>query len=670
MITNRPSLRWIGAFFFALLAFAAALLTHQPLTAQTSAEDANDAGTIILPIGNNHAQTFGSIRYLITETQALDADAVLAQRDAFKPVASPWIDFGDQDGAVWLLTTVRNDQVRSGEWMIDVQRPFVDELLVQKVTESGARETLLAVDGDTHFDDRPVVSQYLVAPLFMEAGETAQILVGMRSSTGSWMPLTFATPERMRTAHMQEARFNWIINGAIGALALVALAMGRLVGWRLALGFAAYALAGALFVANNEGYLHRFVLPDVAWLYQPLNFVLLPVMALAALHFAKLFAELKERRPRLALGVTMLQILLAVLAIIAALFWRSSIPQAMVLGAVPIAALVYVLVGVGAWRDRVLGALPFLLGTLALALTIAVMAAVLLAPGRFAMTVALDYFHITLLFEALAFFIAILVRMLAMQRDLNRSLQAEVAATNEKLALAEQLQQSRSRYDAARDKAESMRARLASTTHDLQQPMISLRQGLQRLASRDDEASGKLAAALDYLEAVTATGLADSTPEDDQQAGEKPDEGAESFAASVVLDNCAAMFRSEAEARGAELRIRPSKAKVHTDPVALMRAVSNLVSNALKHASPSKVLIAAQERETHVLVRVIDNGKGMDEAQLAQLTQAYAKGDDSDGQGLGLALVQEFAQSPGHDLNIQSKPGMGTCFALRVPLAH
>ncbi len=636
---------------------------------QSSAQIEPVAGehVIVLPHGNNHAQTFGNIQYLITDEQNLNAEAALKRRDEFQAVTNAWIDFGELDGSLWLLTNVRNDSGRAGEWMIDVQRPFVDELLVAKVGSATISQTLLSADGEIPFDARPVVSQYLVAPLEMEAGETAEILVGMRSSTGTWLPLTFATPERMRTAHMQEARFNWTINGAILALALVALVMGRLVGRRLALGFAAYAFTGAMFVANNEGYLHRFVFPEAAWLYQPLNFVLLPVMAIAALHFAKLFAELPHRRPKLARSISALQALLGVLAIAAAFFWRNSGPQTMIVGAVPIAALAYVVVGIGAWRDRVLGALPFLLGTLALATTIAFMAAVLAFPGSLALTVALDYFHATLLFEALAFFIAILVRMLAMQRDLNRSLEAEVAVTREKLQLAEQLQQSRSRYDAARDKAEAMRARLASTTHDLQQPMISLRQGLQRLASSDDEASGKLAAALDYLEAVTATGLAESTPEDRALAGEKPDEGAESFPASVVLDNCAAMFRTEAESREVELRIRPSDVQVYTDPVALMRAVSNLVSNALKHASPRKVMIAAQARKDHVIMRVIDDGTGMREEQLATLTRAYAKGDDSEGQGLGLALVQEFAASPGHDLAIRSQPGKGTCFALKVP---
>ena len=620
----------------------------------------NQPEAIVLPQGNNHAQALDRVRFLISNDTELDVDAAVASQADFQANTQEWIDFGEVDGSLWLLARVRNDSGSAGEWMIDIQRPFTDELRVEKLSADGSREVLLDVDHHTHFDERPVVSQYLIAPLRMEAGEEADILVGLRSSTGTWLPLTFATAERMRTAHMQEARFNWIINGAILALVIVALAMGRLVGWRLALGFAAYSALGALFVANNEGYLHRSVLPQAPWAYQPLNLVLLPLMAVAALQFSKLFANLPERRSQWARGITLFQLALVVLAFVAHLLWDNQAVRALVLAAIPLAALVYVAVGMSAWRARVLGGFPFLLGTLALALTIAFMAAVLAFPGSLALTVALDYFHATLLFEALAFFIAIVVRMLAIQR-------AEIEATREKLALAEALEQSRARYDAARDKAETMRSRLASTSHDLQQPMVALRQGLKRIADRDAEASGKLSAALDYLEAVTTSGLADSEPEEHPLAGEKPDEGMEDFPLSVVLNNCSAMFRNEAEAKGIELRLRSSDIQVRADPVALMRAVSNLVSNALKHAEASAILIAAQPRTDHVLIRVIDNGKGMSEAELSYLIEAYAKGDGSEGHGLGLALVHEFAALPGHDLTVRSTPGRGTGFALKVP---
>lgn len=648
-----------------MAAFLMALAALFPASAQEPRSGGSEA--VELPSGNAHAQPFGQMRYYIGEGDTLDPSRPLSARAEFKQVDTPWIDFGDLDRPVWLLVQVHNPSSRAGEWVIDIQRPFVDELVVAKVDDAAITRTLLDIEHSTPFSARPVASQYLVAPLAMDGGETSEILIGMRSSTGSWMPVTFATPERMRTAHMQEARFNWTINGAILALVVAAIFMGRLVGWPLALGFAGYAGLSALFVANNEGYLHRFVFPEAMWLYEPINLVLLCGMMIALLQFARTFADLKASHPRFARAVKFLQVGLGVLLAFSLFAWQLDALRWLIFALVPVAALTYLAIAVLAWRSKVLGAVPFIAGSAAIAFTVAVMAAVLLMPGEVPMTIALDYLHATLLFESLAFFIAIVVRMLAMQQDLNRSLSAEVAATREKLELANALQESRSRYDAARGAAETMRARLQSTSHDLQQPMIALRQNLSRIANRDAEAAGKLESALDYLEAVTASGLAEEPEGDDPLAGEKPAEGAETFPASLVLRNVAAMFRGEADKAGIALRIEPGEASVHTDPVGLMRAVSNLVSNALKHSGASEIVIAARQSGEKTQIAVGDDGKGMSEEQIAAFGKPGAKGAGSGGHGLGLALVHDFVSAPGHALSVESAPGEGTRFIIEIP---
>lgn len=656
--------RAIHAAVLLLLMSAAAWLA--PAYAQDHAGTEKGAEAAQLPIGNNHLQPFDNLRYLILDSKALDPDAAIAKRGEFLPLDNPWVDFGDQEGAVWLLVSVENPNDQPGEWMIDIQRPFADELLVQKRALGAPPKTLLSASRTTHFDERPVVSQYLVAPLWMEAGESAEILVGLRSSTGSWMPLTFATPERMRTAHMQEARFNWLINGAMVVLVIVAIAMGRLVGWPLVSAFAAYVGLSALFVANNEGYLHRFVWPGNMGAYEPANLLLLTGMMIALLQFARLFAGLGECHPRANRAVRALQIVLCAAAVLSAFFWRYDAMRWAVFAHVPLVAFAYFWIAILAWKEKVLGALPFLAGSAAIVFTVASMSAVLLVPGRFPMTVALDYFHATVLFEGLAFLIAILVRMLAMQRDLNRSLQAEVDATQEKLELAEALQESRNRYDEARNHAKGLKARLASTSHDLQQPLLSLRRGLEDVASRDPAAASSLHAALTYLEGVTESGLSETVPEN-SLSGEKPDEGVEAFPASLVIANCSAMFRAEAHDAGVEVRTRACEALIITEPIEIMRATSNLVSNALKHAQATKLLIAMQPRTDHVLLRVIDDGCGMDEAELARLSAKHAKSDSSEGHGLGLHLVREFAARPGHEFVLRSVKHRGSCMTLRIP---
>lgn len=659
------------AFFLAMRlrqafsVFVMALAALMTIPGEARAQSEPERAPVALPQGNAHLQPFEALTYLITTETELNAEAAFARRTEFLPVTSPWVDFGEQDGAVWLLVAVKNTGERGGEWMVDIQRPFVDDLSVTKISPDGANETLLAFDRSKPFSERPVVSQYLVAPLWMEAGEQAHILVGLTSSTGSWIPLTFATPERMRTAHMQEARFNWIINGAMIALVIVALAMGRLVGWPLVLAYASYASLSALFVANNEGYLHRFVWPENMGAYEPANLLFLIGMMLALLQFASLFAGLKSNYPRAHRATVILSAALVGLGAASALFWQSDTMRWLVFLAVPFVALTYIAIAVLAWRARVLGAVPFIAGSLAIAFTVLTIAAILLTPGQLPLTVALDYFHATVLFESLAFLVAILVRMLAIQADLNRSLEAEVATAREKLALSQALQSSNQRYDKARELADSLRARMVSTSHDLQQPLVSLRQSLERLGQHDPEASRATKAALDYLQKVTSSGL--EVTQEDPLAGEKPQDGRETFPVSLVFSSCSNMFRAEAQVAGIDLRVRPSPLTVTTDPIDLMRALSNLIANALKHSDGNRILVAAQERNEHVLIRVIDNGKGLEEREIERSLRAFAKGEKSDGHGLGLHLVWGYGEELGHDAAIRSKMGRGLCVTLSVP---
>ncbi len=629
----------------------------------------DQARAIELPQGNAHVQAFDQMKVRIAPQGTLNLDEALNSGNAFHPVTTRWIDFGPQDGGVWLRMSVTNTSPRPGEWMIDIQRPFVDELLVAKLRPGEPPEILLQAHNHTAMSERPVASQYWVAPLWMEAGETAEIMVGLRSSGGSWMPLTFATAERMRTAHMQESRFNWLVNGAIAAMIAAALAMGRLVGWRLSLSFAAYAGAGALFVANNEGYLHQFAWPDQPQWFAPLNAFLLPAMAAAGLEFARRFVDLPKLNGQHNRRLVGIEIALIVLALVAAFAWHSPILQTLLYVAVGLAALVYLALGLTAWRAKVLGGVPFLIGTGLLGLTLIFMAAVLAMPGRLPLTVALDYFHGTLLLESFAFFIAIVVRMLAMQQRLNQSLTAEVAATQAKLELEEALRHSREKYDAAKSKAEHMRNRLASTSHDLQQPLLALRGRLRQLQGSDSPQDKDVTAALDYLETVTERGLQDTSP-DNPLAGEKPDEGAETFRISIALDNCAAMFRNEAQGAGVQLSVEHGDELVTTDPVDLMRALSNLISNALKHGQASSVSVSTQGAGEQLAITITDNGVGMSPKALDQTMQPYAKGSDSAGHGLGLALVREFASRKGHGFDGVSAEGEGTTFTLRVPAGN
>ena len=103
--------------------------------------------------------------------------------------------------------------------------------------------------------------------------------------------------------------------------------------------------------------------------------------------------------------------------------------------------------------------------------------------------------------------------------------------------------------------------------------------------------------------------------------------------------------------------------------LALIRATSNLVANALRHAQASRIEVKVVTQDGANQLMVSDNGEGMDEAALAQVQSAGAKSDQSDGDGLGLAIVHELAARHGFEFIIRSQLGKGTQASISLPFS-
>ena len=104
-----------------------------------------------------------------------------------------------------------------------------------------------------------------------------------------------------------------------------------------------------------------------------------------------------------------------------------------------------------------------------------------------------------------------------------------------------------------------------------------------------------------------------------------------------------------------------------TNPLALTRALSNAVANVLAHAGATKVLIGSRRAGDRVSIEVLDNGRGMETAELERATELRERGKDSQGSGLGLAIVAALAQEHNWDLQLDSNPGRGTALRLALP---
>jgi signal transduction histidine kinase/DNA-binding response OmpR family regulator/HAMP domain-containing protein len=110
-----------------------------------------------------------------------------------------------------------------------------------------------------------------------------------------------------------------------------------------------------------------------------------------------------------------------------------------------------------------------------------------------------------------------------------------------------------------------------------------------------------------------------------------------------------------------------------SDQTKIKQCLLNLLSNASKFTSNGKLtLTVAREDESHVRFAVADTGLGMTPQQLGLLFQAFSQADASTtkrfgGTGLGLAITKHFCAILGGDVTVESTPGKGSTFTIRLP---
>ncbi|HKW46523.1 MAG TPA: HAMP domain-containing sensor histidine kinase [Gemmatimonadaceae bacterium] len=139
-------------------------------------------------------------------------------------------------------------------------------------------------------------------------------------------------------------------------------------------------------------------------------------------------------------------------------------------------------------------------------------------------------------------------------------------------------------------------------------------------------------------------------------------------------------FEPQARAKGLELELKvPAESPlVDTDPTRLRQVVGNLVSNAIKYTPPGGHIavnvekrrnVSSPDRE-QVLVVVSDNGPGIPEDKLPILFMEFTRLDPNaaEGAGIGLAISQRIAEALGGEITVESRVGVGSTFALRLPL--
>jgi signal transduction histidine kinase len=219
---------------------------------------------------------------------------------------------------------------------------------------------------------------------------------------------------------------------------------------------------------------------------------------------------------------------------------------------------------------------------------------------------------------------------------------------------------------------------LANMSHELRTPLNAIIGFSEVLA---DEMFGTLnAKQMEYARDIHGSGhhlltlINDILDLSKIEAGRLELEPAE-FDVGAAIANAATLVRERCQRQGLRLciAVAPGLPTWVADPRRFKQILVNLLSNAVKFTpSGGSVTVHARIGGDRLVVAVTDTGIGIREADLPLIFQPFRQvGTDgarkAEGTGLGLSLVRSLVEIQGGSLTVQSQPGSGSTFEIRLP---
>lgn len=203
---------------------------------------------------------------------------------------------------------------------------------------------------------------------------------------------------------------------------------------------------------------------------------------------------------------------------------------------------------------------------------------------------------------------------------------------------------------------------LAAISHDLRTPITSLRLRTELLD--DEEARDNMIRTLDEMQSMTESVLAFARDDATSEPISEVD-------ILSLLNACAAVFRAQGKQIDLTVNAK-SDPRLRGRPLALKRAISNLLENAILYGQQAD--IGVEMHQGSVLINIHDRGPGIPQERMEEMFKPFARLEasrnrETGGTGLGLSIARSIIHAHGGEISLQNAAEGGLIVTLELPLA-
>ncbi|MBO9518112.1 MAG: response regulator [Porphyrobacter sp.] len=241
---------------------------------------------------------------------------------------------------------------------------------------------------------------------------------------------------------------------------------------------------------------------------------------------------------------------------------------------------------------------------------------------------------------------------------------SEAAALSRRSLAAETANAAKSRY-------------LANVSHEIRSPLNAI-YGYAQLIERSEHQDARGAARVIKRSAEHLTNLVEGLLDISLLENGMMRIRTDQVSLREFIDQTCWMMRPDAEAKDLDFRVELSgrlPELVRTDQSRLRQVLINLLSNAIKFTDRGSVTLKVRYSNQIAVFEVIDTGPGISAADRERIFIPFERGEAEDqqrrpGVGLGLPITKAIVEMLGGQIEVESEPGVGTCFRVTLMLGE